>query len=93
MEAKTNREIIWWRPVEGLEINEEKAIGLITGKIEPTSTLEDNFVQDNANTVLPEVKGSNNRRRFDSVVDVFVPPTFVAKVSEALDKKRDEGTQ
>jgi len=82
----------WWRSVKGLEMTSEKALALITKKVESGSALEDAFVDENASTLLPkkEPASAGTTRKFQSAVE-FVPPTFVAMVSKALEKKEDGG--
>jgi hypothetical protein len=81
---------IWWKPVEGLEITSERALALITGKAEASNALEDVFKDENANTMLPkeESASTGTTRTFQRAVE-FVPPTFVAMVSRALEEKED----
>ncbi len=81
---------VWWKPVDGLEMTPERALSLITGKAESSSALEDAFLDANASTLLPKEQEVLARptRTFQSAVE-FVPPTFVAMVSKALEEKED----
>lgn len=65
-------------------------IELLEGKREPETDEEINWFEDHGTDILFDTEDpapAHTRER------EFCPPTFVAKVSEILDQKADEGRQ